>query len=54
MAADPYAKRPKVQRFNQKETYGARTVKRTVVTRRTHPALAGRPERKMIPMKKGR
>ncbi len=52
--SDLYAKRPKVQRFNQKKTFGARTVKRTVITRRTAPNLKPRKARNMIPLKKGR
>ena len=52
--ADRYAKKPVVKRFQTKKTFGARTVKRTVVVRRNRPGTTGRKMRPMRPMKKGR
>lgn len=51
---DRYAKKPVVRRFQQKKTYGARSIKRTVVERRSRPLANGRKMRPMRPMKKGR
>ena len=52
--ADTYAKKPKVTRFERKQSYDGRDVKRTSVVRRETPGNKGRPTRPMIPMKKGR
>lgn len=49
--ADKFAKRPKVQRFNQKKTYAGRTVKRTVLTRRNRPMLNMKKGRNLKPMR---
>ena len=49
---DPFAKRPAVKRFGTSRTYGPRTVREAVVSRRTHPSLRakpGRPGREMRP-----
>ena len=52
---DQYARRPKVSRFQEKKTFGARTVKRTSVVKRTVNNLRkGRTLRTMRPMRKGR
>lgn len=42
-------RRPKVTRFNLKKTYGGRTVKRTVVTRRD--INNSRKAKKLMPMR---
>lgn len=52
--ADRYAKKPIVRRFQSKETYAGRSVKRTVLERRNRPGTQGRKMKPMKPMKKGR
>ena len=49
--ADRFAKRPTVKRFGTSRTYGPRTVREAVVTRRNNPNLPGRKGREGRPMR---
>lgn len=52
--ANNVGKRPVLTRFGQKKTFPGRIVKRGTTKRALHAREKGRPERKMIPLKKGR
>lgn len=52
--ANNVGKRPTLVRFGTKRTFAGRSVKKGITKRALHSNERGRPERKMIPLRKGR